>query len=64
MENGCQFAFHKTIDVHFHSRFLESRVRTKEKNKLRHHHVISMRCARALIDHSSRPISVQKSLLL
>ena len=33
----------------------------QRKNELRHHHVISMRCARALIDHSSRPIDVQKN---
>ena len=37
---------------------------TEEKNKLRHRHVISMRCVRALIHHSSRPIGEQKIALL
>ena len=63
MQNGCRFVSYKTIDIHVHSSYLENRVRTKGKNELLHHHVISMRCARALIDHSSRPIDVQKKSL-
>ena len=61
MENGCRFVSYNTIDIHFHSSSLENRVRTKEKNVLRRHLVISIRCARVLIDHSSRPIDVQKN---
>ena len=44
--------------VHFHSRFLESCACKEVKNKLHHHHVISMVCA--VINHSSQPISTQE----
>ena len=58
MENCCRFAFYNNIesfDIHFRWSFTENRAREKEKNKSRHHHIISTVCT--VFEHSSRPIS-------
>ena len=59
MESYCRFVFYHNIDsfdVYFCWTFSVARPREKEKNKLRHHHVISTLCT--LNERSSRPISV------
>ena len=59
MENCCRFVFYNNIDsfdLHFCCSFSDNRAREKEKNKLRHHHVITM--VYALIDQSVRKKSL------
>ena len=50
------------FNVVFHQHFWEIYEHDKDKNKLRHHHVIPMVCT--LIEQSSRPISMQEVVQL
>ena len=59
----CWFGFYDNIDsVVFHQHFWEIYEHDKDKDKLRHHHVIPMVCT--LIEQSSRPISTQEVVQL
>ena len=64
IENCCGFFLLITLtvfDVHFRWSFSENLARKKEKNKLRHHHVISMICTlieQLAVDQSAREKSL------
>ena len=65
IENCCRFVFHNNIARFwspFTLKFSENRAREKEKNKLRHHDVISMVCT--LFEQSSQPIRAREKYLL